>query len=146
MSSFLGQVVQFFNKVDAYVNSPSGAMLNDIVARNSTQTTLNTLTSSIEARPIFNIESHVLGWMVGGIFAFLAILIALVEMIQHCKYNPDPMMRRYVLRIIFMVPLYAIQSWMGLLMREYTEYWDLAREAYEAVVIYSFYMVCRSIK
>lgn len=77
---------------------------------------------------IFNIERHVLAWLVGGVFAFLAIVIAFVEMVQHCRKSPDPVMRRYVLRILFMVPLYAMQSWLGLLMRRYTEYWDLARE------------------
>ena len=38
-----------------------------------------------------------------------------------------------------MVPLYAVNAYFGLVMKDHTEYWDLAREAYEAVVIYSFY-------
>jgi len=38
-----------------------------------------------------------------------------------------------------MVPIYCVCGWLGLYQKQYTEYYDLIRETYEAVVVYSFY-------
>ena len=38
-----------------------------------------------------------------------------------------------------MVPIYALESWLGLRFKETAPYFDTMRECYEALVIYSFY-------
>lgn len=38
-----------------------------------------------------------------------------------------------------MVPVYSAEAWMGLRFKEYTIYFDIMREVYEAFVIYCFY-------
>jgi len=45
----------------------------------------------------------------------------------------------YTVRVLLMVPVYSAASWLGLYQKQYGAYWDLARETYEAVAIYSFY-------
>lgn len=47
-------------------------------------------------------------------------------------------------RILLMVPFYSIQSWLGLRFISASLCFDVLREIYEAVVIYSFYqfLVC----
>jgi hypothetical protein len=42
------------------------------------------------------------------------------------------------------VPIYSLTAWFGLYMKEWTVYWDCAREVYEAVCIYAFFrmLVC----
>ncbi len=82
--------------------------------------------------------------ILGGFCAVLATIISVIEMVNHCKHNHDPVLRIHLLRILFMIPMYSFNAWVGLMMKEHTEYWDLARESYEAVVIYSFYefLVC----
>lgn len=39
-----------------------------------------------------------------------------------------------------MVPVYAFESWMGLRFKRAAMYFDVLRECYEAMVIYSFFM------
>jgi len=44
-----------------------------------------------------------------------------------------------VLRILFMVPIYAMESWLGLKFRQAAEVLDTLRLSYESLVIYSFF-------
>lgn len=88
---------------------------------------------------ILSLDRHIWAWIIGGTFAFMACVISTIEMIMHCRYSNDAKLRKHTLRILLMVPLYAINAFFGLYMKDSVELWDLAREAYEAVVIYSFY-------
>lgn len=49
-----------------------------------------------------------------------------------------PKVQKYVLRIIWMVPLYSMQSWLSLVYGDLRIYIDAARDLYEAYVIASF--------
>ena len=49
-----------------------------------------------------------------------------------------PNVQKYVVRILWMVPLYAIQSWLSLRFRDARIYIDTVRDLYEAYVISSF--------
>ena len=48
-------------------------------------------------------------------------------------------MQRYVVRIMLMVPLYAIASWLSLLSFAAADFIDPIRDVYEAFVIYCFF-------
>lgn len=50
-------------------------------------------------------------------------------------------MQKYYIRILWMVPIYAIESWLALRFRGQKLFLETAREAYEAYVIYNFYML-----
>jgi hypothetical protein len=49
-----------------------------------------------------------------------------------------PKVQKYVIRIIWMVPLYSMQSWLSLRFRDSRIYFDAGRDLYEAYVISSF--------
>lgn len=51
-------------------------------------------------------------------------------------YMPD--VQKYVVRILWMVPLYSVQSWLSLRYRDARLYIDTVRDIYEAYVIASF--------
>jgi len=87
----------------------------------------------------YHIEQHVWAWAIAGLFSFSATIIALIHMRLHYKFNQNHLLLKYVMRILGMVPLYAIEAWLGLYAKNYTMYWDVLRECYEALVIYSFY-------
>ena len=56
----------------------------------------------------------------------------------HLTHWYMPNVQKYVLRIIWMVPLYSMQSWLSLVYGDLRIYIDAARDLYEAYVIASF--------
>ena len=51
-----------------------------------------------------------------------------------------PHLQRYVVRILWMVPIYSLNSWLALKFRQHRMWFDLPRECYESYVIYNFFM------
>lgn len=76
--------------------------------------------------------------MIAGIFAWLALIISVWAIIQHLSNYTKPYLQKYVIRILWMVPIYAINAWMGMQFPSTSIYMDTLRECYEAFVIYSF--------
>ncbi len=90
----------------------------------------------------YGIERHVFAWIIGGTFAALATLISCVSLYltwRHCSPS-SPHLRKHLLAVLGMVPVYAICAWLGLAFKSKTDYADTIRECYEAYTIYSFYM------
>jgi hypothetical protein len=83
-------------------------------------------------------ERHVIAWFVGGVFAGLAVLLAVHQILQHLIHYRQPLLQKYVVRILAIVPIYATNSWLGLRFKHITLYLDVLRDCYEAFVIYSF--------
>jgi hypothetical protein len=76
---------------------------------------------------------------VGAIFGTLACILSFTGMYLFYLHTTNNKLRRYVLRVMMMVPIYAINAWLGLAFKNETAYFDIVRETYEAFVIYSFY-------
>ena len=60
------------------------------------------------------------------------------EIFWHLVYFSNPSLQRYVIRILWMVPIYGIESWFALRYTENAVYLQAFREFYEAYVIWSF--------
>ncbi|XP_070162275.1 transmembrane protein 184C isoform X1 [Polyergus mexicanus] len=80
------------------------------------------------------------GALVGGAFVLLALPIAFYEIVQHMIYYTQPRLQKYIIRILWMVPIYAVNAWLGLVYPAGSIYVDSLRECYEAYVIYNFMM------
>ena len=74
-------------------------------------------------------------------FCIVATLLTVHQIRQHLHWNTAPRLRRYIIRIISMVPIYAWSSWLGLTYPEAALYFDFLRECYEAFVIYCFFQL-----
>ena len=48
--------------------------------------------------------------LVAGIFAFLALFMSIWEISQHLRNYNKPYLQKYVVRILWMVPIYAMNS------------------------------------
>ena len=48
---------------------------------------------------------------------------------------------QYYVRIIGLVPIYSLESWMALRFKDDRVYFETARDAYEAFVLYAFFQV-----
>ena len=79
-------------------------------------------------------------WLIGSVMAFLTLPVALWEITMHLVNYTNPPLQKHIIRILWMVPIYSLNAWMGLTFPHYTIYFDLCRECYEAYVIYNFMM------
>lgn len=59
---------------------------------------------------------------------------------MHLEYYSRPKLQLRVVRILWMVPIYAVNSWLSLRFKDAAFYIDPVRECYEAFVIYNFFM------
>lgn len=79
-------------------------------------------------------------FIVGGLFSLMALPISLWDITQHLVHYTKPYLQKYIIRILWMVPIYSLNAWLGLYYPEYGVYMDSCRECYEAYVIYNFMM------
>nr|CAG8492847.1 10550_t:CDS:2 [Entrophospora candida] len=69
--------------------------------------------------------------IVAGLFAVTATLLSTMSIWSHLKNYRKPALQRYVVRIIIMVPIYAISSWISLTSTNAAFYVDAIRDIYE---------------
>ena len=62
-----------------------------------------------------------------------------LQVALHVKHYNAPELQKQVVRIILMVPIYALVSWLSLRFVSARRWLSPVRECYEAVVLYSFY-------
>uniref|UniRef100_A0A672ZMS3 Transmembrane protein 184bb n=1 Tax=Sphaeramia orbicularis TaxID=375764 RepID=A0A672ZMS3_9TELE len=82
---------------------------------------------------------------ISGVFVWTALLITCHQIYMHLRYYSSPNEQRHIVRILFIVPIYAFDSWLSLLFftnEEYYVYFDTVRDCYEAFVIYNFLSLC----
>ncbi|EGG18954.1 transmembrane protein [Cavenderia fasciculata] len=74
-----------------------------------------------------------------GLFVILATVMSAHLIYKHLKYYTQPDHQRYIVRIVFMIPIYAIYSLLSLILHSYQTYFALFRDCYEAYVLYMFF-------
>ncbi|GIZ04130.1 transmembrane protein 184B [Caerostris extrusa] len=81
---------------------------------------------------------------ISGVFVWSALLITCYQIYLHLCYYTSPTEQRWIVRILFIVPIYAFDSWLSLLFFHdmYYIYFDSVRNWYEAFVIYNFLSLC----
>jgi hypothetical protein len=91
-----------------------------------------------EGRGMNNTNVIWIGIAVGGVSSIFSILLTIFLIYRHLKHWNDARGQTYIVRILLMVPIYAIVSWMSLLFAEHTLYFNMVRDCYEAFVLYQF--------
>lgn len=79
---------------------------------------------------------------IAGVCAWGGVIISIYQILCHLRNYTEPTFQRYIVRIIFMVPNYAITSWLSMVNRGASIYFDTVRDCYEAWVIYNFLALC----
>uniref|UniRef100_A0A3Q2XUT3 Transmembrane protein 184ba n=2 Tax=Hippocampus comes TaxID=109280 RepID=A0A3Q2XUT3_HIPCM len=82
---------------------------------------------------------------VTGFFVWTALILTCHQIYMHLRFYSSPREQRHIVRILFIVPIYAIDSWLSLLFftnDQYYVYFDTVRDCYEAFVIYNFLSLC----
>ena len=82
-------------------------------------------------------------FFVAGFFVVMTVPISVASIVSHLTHWFAPDVQKYVVRILWMVPLYSLTSWSSLLLQPITVYTEPLRDLYEAYVISSFvyYMI-----
>jgi len=70
-----------------------------------------------------------------------AMLISLFNVYKHLQHYNKPEVQLYIIRILLIVPVYALGSFLSLYFEDWSLYFDTVRDAYEAFVIYCFLML-----
>mmetsp|Transcript_14687 Transcript_14687/g.28285 ORF Transcript_14687/g.28285 Transcript_14687/m.28285 type:complete len:501 (+) Transcript_14687:92-1594(+) len=77
-------------------------------------------------------------YLVAGIFVLVTVPISSQGILQHLVNWYMPQVQKFVVRILFMVPIYSIEAWFSLYFHGAFEYLRAFRELYEAFAIASF--------
>lgn len=81
---------------------------------------------------------HKKAWFIAGIFVLLTIPVSMCGILQHLVHYTQPELQKPIIRILWMVPIYSLDSWVALKYPKIAIYVDTWRECYEAYVIYNF--------
>ena len=84
-------------------------------------------------------EKHYIGWFSSAGFVLLTVPISIRLIVKHLTHYNAPHIQRYVVRIIWMVPIYSVESWLALRFKSASIYIETIRECYEAYVIFCFF-------
>ncbi|KAH0952645.1 hypothetical protein HN011_006058 [Eciton burchellii] len=110
----------------------------------STTTDVNDFTDTPkEVTPIFLQTRAAQG--IAGVFVWVALFLTCQQIYQHLRWYTNPTEQRWIVRILFIVPIYATYSWISLLFfnsESYYVYFFTVRDCYEAFVIYNFLSLC----
>lgn len=80
-----------------------------------------------------------IAWIATAICVFLSTVLTIKLIYNHLVAFHQPRQQKHIVRILLMVPIYSIDSWLSFRYYWLSVYFDLIRDCYEAVVIYEFY-------
>lgn len=81
---------------------------------------------------------HVLAMHIASFFTFMTVPISLYQIYDHLSHFFQPKLQIQVIRIILIVPIFALESSLSIHFMDYSFYFQVVREFYESYVIYSF--------
>ncbi|KAF2010414.1 DUF300-domain-containing protein [Aaosphaeria arxii CBS 175.79] len=79
--------------------------------------------------------------VLAGVAALVASLITILSVWLQAKNYRKPLLQRYVVRILLMVPIYSASSWASLVSLKASFWIGPFRDVYEAFTIYTFFQL-----
>lgn len=86
----------------------------------------------------FLTDVHFMSLAISLLFCTTSLVLTIYLVVQHLKYWTDPIGQTYIVRILFVVPIYAICTYLSMILIDYSLYFDLVRDCYESFVLYQF--------
>ncbi|KAF6035595.1 hypothetical protein EB796_006098 [Bugula neritina] len=104
---------------------------------NSTISHVTSVSNSTSPEEIFTIFLQTAAAKgITGACTFLALLITCHQIYTHIRYYSCPNEQRWIVRILFIVPIYSFDSWLSLMFinnDHYYVYFDSVRDCYEGM-------------
>ncbi|KAL4266333.1 DUF300-domain-containing protein [Pleurotus pulmonarius] len=85
------------------------------------------------------IQVYHVGWIIAGFFAAVATVASFWLINKHLQWYTNKREQRYIVRLLFMVPLYALISFASFLFWNQSTPLILVRDGYESTVLTSFF-------
>lgn len=82
---------------------------------------------------------HGLALAISAAFGLVAIIVSFVLMFLHATHYSQPKQQRHIIRILFMIPIYALVSFLSIVFYVHSVYYEVLRDCYEAFAIASFF-------
>lgn len=79
--------------------------------------------------------------VVAGVASLAATVVSVISIWLQAKNYRKPLLQRYVVRILLMVPIYSISSWTSMVSLRAAAFLDPVRDIYEAFTIYTFFQL-----
>ncbi|KAL2158961.1 hypothetical protein VTH06DRAFT_2991 [Thermothelomyces fergusii] len=79
--------------------------------------------------------------VVAGVASLAATLLSIVSIWLQTKNYRKPLLQRYVVRILLMIPIYSVASWTSMVSRTAADVLNPIRDIYEAFTIYTFFQL-----
>ena len=90
------------------------------------------------------VEASKTSLAVAGLCAFNSVILTGFLMYMHLCFYSNQYEQRFICRILLLVPIYAIDSFVGLAAHDYATVINVVRDTYEAYVIYMFFKLLMS--
>ncbi|KAJ2931295.1 hypothetical protein H1R20_g5808, partial [Candolleomyces eurysporus] len=84
-------------------------------------------------------QAHHVGWIVCGSFTAVAAVASFWLIDKHLQWYTNKREQRYIVRLLFLVPIYALISFASFLFWNNATPLILVRDAYEAIVLTAFF-------
>lgn len=82
---------------------------------------------------------HHFAEFVAAAFGIVAVIVSFTMMFLHATHYCRPKEQRHIIRILFMVPIYATVSFLSIVFYTHSVYYEVLRDCYEAFAIASFF-------
>mmetsp|Transcript_17107 Transcript_17107/g.31948 ORF Transcript_17107/g.31948 Transcript_17107/m.31948 type:complete len:645 (-) Transcript_17107:134-2068(-) len=131
------EINQLRAQMSVAVNSTI-TFLNDTVAeaQQSMQKEVQSVDEEVDK------QGSLMAYQAAGFFTLLTVLVFIWHLTHHLQNMHEPTVQRKILAILWMSPLYAITSWLSLILVSSTKAaeWYLAviKDCYEAYLLYTF--------
>ena len=83
-------------------------------------------------------SKHYTAWATSGAFVTLTVPLSVYDIYLHLRHYRVPRLQRWIVRVMFMVPIYSVEAFLSLRFIKQQLYWNVMREAYEAYAIFCF--------
>ncbi|XP_011078102.1 protein LAZ1 homolog 2 isoform X1 [Sesamum indicum] len=83
-------------------------------------------------------DLHLPAFIIAGCFSFAAIFLSLFLTFQHLRSYTNPSEQKWIVAVLFMVPVYATESILSLWNAKLSLVCDILRNCYEAFALYAF--------
>ncbi|KAI0206231.1 organic solute transporter Ostalpha-domain-containing protein [Astrocystis sublimbata] len=101
--------------------------------------TLEEMRIGAEEKLVGNFTFHQLALIIAGGSTIIAYLVSFYLIWQHALNYTKPREQKHIIRILFMVPIYATSAFLSLWFYWNATYYQVISEAYEAFAIASFF-------